>query len=490
MPDEVNHATPGQDTPPDTANAPSRKARILSELAFLRSAVLSTVAVLAVVAVLVVAIRDLTRAPIVLEEIGVTETLSKDGYSGLVTSNMLWDAIEDIRNFTGDSKKNVRIQTASRQLDVVEPGSGLSLQRITGVLRSLFNLPQTRIAGEFVCLASTCRNTEISLRIRIFSGDGTRVLSAGPIGDRTMEAYFNDTALALLEQEIDPLVAARYYYFDNFEDWQLDVARIATQLLLQRGPNAEEAATLLGFVALDNLDYDQAIALSTQAIEVGNDVRAQQPFWSRGAAAQDAVRAQSLLLQGQALSEKGFTLRDEDMQRQAIAVLDRAAALAPDYGFIRTAQARTMEGLNEFEKAEELYRMAVEVDRLDPYAWSDLGRARLVINKSEEAENDFRIARNLAPDDPFLVYYHATDQSLDEALAEAKLWARNAPDDPQAWGFWLDLLDEKWYSDAELLCARPNGSVAELVAVASEIAPLEAREEAAFFAQDACDWSP
>lgn len=136
------------------SEGPSRRERIVASLASLRSVLLSTVAFLGLAAVLIVTVRDLTRAPVVLEEISVPGPLREQGYTGLVASNLLWDAIEDIRNFTGDSKKRVRIQTASRQLDVVEPGSGLSLQRLTQVLRALFNLPQTRIAGEFACPVS------------------------------------------------------------------------------------------------------------------------------------------------------------------------------------------------------------------------------------------------------------------------------------------------------------------------------------------------
>lgn len=479
----------GKTTRPETANRPSRKERLLNELVFLRSALLSSFAVLAVIAVLVVAVRDLTRAPVVLEEIGVTEALSKQGYSGLVTSNMLWDAIEDIRTFTGDRKKNVRIQTASRQLDVVEPGSGLSLQRITRVLRSLFNLPQTRIAGEFVCLASACTHDEMALRIRIFSGDGTRIITDGPMDGRTMEDYFHDTALRLLEQEIDPLVAARYFYFNKSENWQADTTRISTELLLKRGKNAEEAATLLGRVAMDEQEYDKAIARSEEAIWIGDDVRSQQRFWSRSGENHKVIRAQSLLLQGQALSEKGFILGDTEMQEQALDVLAEAGTLAPDYGFIRTAQARTLEDLGDYDAAVELHQAAAKMDKLDPYAWGELGRALLAADKSIEAEESFEVARNLAPDDLFLVHYYATDQSLDEALAGAKLWVNDAPDNPQAWDLWLDILDEKWFSGDDNLCAVPNGSVAELLTVASEIAPFETLENVDFYVQERCGLS-
>lgn len=489
MPDGNQEIAANTDESPAPTKIPSRRERILTNLAFLRSGLLSTVAVLAVVSMLVVAIRDLTRAPIVLEEIGVTESLSQEGYTGLVASNMLWDAIEEIRSFTGDSKQNVRIQTASRELDVVEPGSGLSLQRITKVLRSLFNLPQTRIAGEFVCLESTCAHDDMSLRIRIFTGDGTRVISAGAIAGRTMEDYFHDTALNLLEEEIDPLVAARYYYFETSEDWEAYAVKISTALLLQRGEDAEEAATLLGFAALNRQEYDQALAYSAEAIDVGDELQRQQGFWARRNDDWNAVRAQSLLLQGQALSEKGYFLEQSEMQLQAMDLFEQAAELAPDYGFIRTAQARTLEDLQQYDEAIEFYRMAMQADKLDPYAWSELGRALLAVNAPEEAAVNFRIAKSLAPDDPFLVRYYATDQNIDEALADARLWATGTPQDPEAWGFWLDVLDEKLFLGDENSCDRPYGSVVELLTTAIAIAPVEAREDADAFAYSVCGWT-
>ncbi|MFK7879409.1 hypothetical protein [Roseobacter sp.] len=471
------------------ANGPSLKDRILANLVFLRSAVLSVFTVLAVIAILVIAARDLARTPIVLEEIGVPETLNKEGYNGLVASNMLWDAIEDIRHFTGDNKKNVRIQTASRQLDIVEPGSGLSLQRITQVLRSLFNLPQTRIAGEFVCLTSGCTHSELSLRIRVFSGEGTRVISAGPIEDLSMEDYFHETALHLLEEEIDPLVAARYDYFDGYEGWKANAVRISTELLLQRGPGAEEAAALLGVIALDDQDYDLAYERSVNAIEVGDDLRRRESFWSRNAAHHDSVRAQSLLLQGEALSELGYELDDGEILLEAMDVLEQAARLAPDEGFIRTVQAQTLQSLGQYDEAIDYFKQAVDVDILDPYAWSDLGRAQLDMDRSEDAEINFETARNLAPYDMYLVHYHATDHSLDKALNQAKRLATNAPDDLQTWDFWLDMLDEKLYDTNAEICDGDGGSVADLVAVASEIAPIEALQSVEFYAKDTCDWS-
>ncbi|MEP1612776.1 MAG: hypothetical protein ABJL72_12780 [Roseobacter sp.] len=158
---------------------PKRRERIAADLAVLRSTGFSLVIILGVLAIGTVTARDLTQAPVVLEEITVTEDFEKDGLSGLVISNMLWDEIEHIRNQTGkQNKKTVRIQTASRQLDVVAPGSGLSLQRVTQVLRSLFNLPQTRIAGEIACPVRGCTAEEMALTLRIFSGSGTRIIEA------------------------------------------------------------------------------------------------------------------------------------------------------------------------------------------------------------------------------------------------------------------------------------------------------------------------
>lgn len=455
----------------EAVKKPSRREQAIDGLAFLRSGLLSTIVVLAIVAAMVVTIRDLTRTPVVLEEIGVPETLTKKGYTGLVASNMLWDAIEDIRTTTGDSKKRVRIQTASRQLDVVAPGSGLSLQRTTQVLRSLFNLPQTRIAGEFVCATSACNQDDLVLSIRVFTGEGTKIVSAGSIGEREMSDYFHDTALSLLQQEIDPLVAARYHYTVGGDTWRENAVRLSTEILVQRGSNAEEAATLLGRIAWDDQEYELALARSYDAIDVGDEVHSKRWFWSRNRDNENAIRAQTLLLQGMSLSGIGETKDDEDFYWQAIEVLEQARSYAPKDGLIATEQGWIMWQLGENADSAQYYREAAQLDKLDPYAWVDLAHALLDLEERDEAEKSFQVARNLAPENMLLVHYHATDSSFDEALSTAEEWAKEYPEDYQAWDLWVDLLYDKSYDPDNTLCDPQNGPVAEFLRVSSDTAP-------------------
>lgn len=487
MRQKSSDASKRQETLPEPPIAPSRRERLFAELAHLRSALLSAALVLVVLALVIVVARDLSRTPVVLEEFGATEALTKEGYTGIVASNMLWDAMDNIRTDTGDKIKRVRIQTASQQLELVIPASGLSLQRITKVLRSLFNLPQTRITGEFVCKTSACLRAEMSLRIRIFTGEGTTVIPVGDISGQTMEEYFHDAAF-MLQQEIDPLVAARYLYWSNAENGLLEAIRISTELMLKRGQNAEEAATFLAEMALIDGDSDVALEYVKKAKAVGDAVQSQQGFWSGNKAEHDLIRSATLLLHARVLAENPNTLHDSENWSQAVTLFEQATEKANDDSVIPWAQAWSTQARGDTKKAVALFERAVEMDKLNPYLRSDLGRALLRENRADEAKKEFIIARNLAPDDIILVHFLATEKTTDEGLMEAKYWVEDEPNNEEAWEYWQGVLSATYYYEDHThdFCDSRFGPVAELSAVAFQIAPRDVNENIQAFAQSFC----
>ncbi|MEO9649768.1 MAG: hypothetical protein ABJ360_00630 [Roseobacter sp.] len=393
---------------------PKRRERIAADLAVLRSTGFSLVVILGVLAIGTVTARDLTQAPVVLEEITVTEDFEKDGLSGLVISNMLWDEIEHIRNQTGkQNKKTVRIQTASRQLDVVAPGSGLSLQRVTQVLRSLFNLPQTRIAGEIACPVRGCTAEEMALTLRIFSGSGTRIIEASPIGRNTMREYLQQTALRLMEEEIDPLVAAWYYYYTAPEGWEVQARAIATQTMVARDRHSEEAMTLLGYLDMDHGEWQIAIDRASAAILLGDDIRNERSLRQRIKSMVfkndfDAVRAETYFLQGIANARL-------DQHEEAIDSYLIAQALAPETSVIKVDHAFSLLKMNENQAASDLLSEAVLQDPSDPYTWTPWGEALENQGNTAEADVKREIGVALAKDDPWF-YFDSGLWSLDYAL--------------------------------------------------------------------------
>lgn len=482
---DLKAGTVAEDPLPEVA--PKRREKLAENLSVLRSATISIVAILGVLAVLIVTIRDLSRAPVVLEEIGVTEVMTKDGYTGLVLSNMLWDEIEGIRKSTGTGKKNVRIQTAASQLDVVEPGSGLSLQRVTQVLRSVFNFPQTRISGEFTCPVSACAPSELSLTLRIFSGEGTNVIPVGPIGKQPMQDYIHHTAVQLMQDEIDPLVAAWYYYNTRPQNW-VDMARgIAMGLRWQEGPKSEEALTLLGAIALEFGTVDEAMAFGAEAVRIGDEIRASRAPWQRILAVFrddgfDIVRADSLSLQAE-------TLLRTEQYGEAMDLLEQALSHAPNNALIMSNYAFSLFQNGQVDQALDYMREAVMQDADNPYMWLDWGDAYDWSGHPDEAMKKREIAASLGWDDLWVQYY-AGFLHIDNALYEARLWAERAPDRPEPWAFWSDMLVEKKLIDPNGFCDDSNGPMSEFLSVAYDRGQPYALENANDLAGEHCGWAP
>lgn len=483
---------------------PTRRERVASDLAVLRSTVISTIIVLGILAAIVVTIRDLTRTPVVLEEIGVPEALQKEGYTGLVMSNMLWDQIEEIRTTTGTGKKTVRIQTASRQLDVVEPGSGLSLQRVTQILRSVFNFPQTRIAGEFICPQRACTPDELALTLRIFSGDGTRVIRSGPLGQQHMQDYMSHTALRLMELEIDPLTVAWYHYYTETEDWEAETIKLATQVMQRRGPDlerdpkAEEAVTVLGWMALYDLNPDRALVLSKDAEKVGDEIQHARSLPRKIAAlfiddGSAAIRADTLTLRAHALEHQAYALEGgnnyegaREKYAGAQKLYAQAVDLAPEAATIRTDYARILGWLDDPQAALAQFQAAAARDPLNPYIYTDWADTLEDAENLDESARMREIALALAPKDAW-VALAAKATTLDEELSYAKVSASEAPQDYDAWIHWSDLL---WVKNETFDSNTCDGPVAEYVSSARTYAPDEALNDALFLAKEICGYVP
>ena len=373
MPDnqfiEVSYGNVTLAAPAPKPPSKPRRERFVEWLVFLRSLTINVVVIGSIIAVLAVTARDLFRQPVIIEEIGLPKALTDRGYSGTVAAHRLWDAIQNIQDNSGTAKPQTTLLTSSRQLDVVEPGTGISLQGLTQMLRAVFGLKQTRIAGEVICLDPDCSAKSLALRLRVLTGDGMEVVSAGPVGNQTIEAYFNRSALMLLE-EIDPYVVAAYHY--DRPDNQEQSIIIARNLVARDHKHAAWAANMIANHEQESGKFNDAVLWYKRSIKLAEDSK----------------------MTGFALPWYGWgnLLRSNGVLDEAIDKYARAAEVDPHFALSWYNLGVTLGDLGDHQQAIDKFSRATDENPNFSSAWLGWGVSLAKLGRHEEAVEKFRRA--------------------------------------------------------------------------------------------------
>lgn len=348
------------------------KATVVDWLQFIRSALFNGMVIAAILAVVLVTAKDILRQPVIIEQFGLPESLSQRGLSGTVTANRVWDAMIEIQNAAGTQKETRSVLAESRQLDVVEPGTGVSLKNASQMMRELFGIEQTRIAGEVICGTDRCDWDDLNIRLRVFSEGRMHVIDSGPTGDRRPEALFHELALQALEI-VDPYIVAAYR-FSSLED-RAEAVKIANHLVDSGHPQAAWAANLLGNHEQANGRHLAAIDWFERAVRMSYDL-GQRDF--------------ALPHYG-----KGNSLLALNRNLEALAAFEQSIALDPDFSLPHFGKGHALMALKQFQDAAPVFRNAVRMEPSQAAHWSALGNALQVIEGPEVALEHLRRAVRL-----------------------------------------------------------------------------------------------
>jgi len=392
-----------------------RKQQVLDWMQFIRSALVNGVIIGAIVAVLVFTVRDIYRQPVIIEKFALPDELTERGFSGAVTAHRVWDAMTVIQQEAGTLKQTQSLLAESRQLDVVEPGTGLSLRSLTQMLRSLFGIEQTRIAGEFVCAEESCGWEQQSLRLRVFTEGRMHIVNSGPVAGRQPDDLFRQTALDAL-RIIDPYVYAAFL-FARDEIQHGAAVEIANELVDKGHSQGAWAANLLGNHAQGEGRHEDAIKWFEESILLADDIgprRFALPHYGRG---------------NSLLALKKYDLALEAFE-QAIKHDKRYAS--PHYG-----RGQTLMAMKDFPRAAEAFRKASELDRSDAAHWAGLGDAMKQLEDPVDAighlQRAVRLNENFTPARLALGRLLLEQEHYDEALKHLKLVVTIDPGNAQGY---------------------------------------------------------
>lgn len=294
---------------------------------------------------------EVWRPTTVLEPISVPKFLADKGLTGEVVAHRLWEAISAIEERAASVNEDSRFQTLSRQIDVVEPGTGLSIQGLARIVRRVLNLHETRVGGEIVCTweNGTCADA-LQLQLRVIREDRVSVIGPRPLSD--WDAAFHDNAVDVL-RITNPYVLAVYFDKTNREAEALATAR---GIVRDGHPDRDWAYGLLGYLENRHKRYREAIRYLTAALKLARDQ-------SDNAMAVVAYNLGDVYMRA---NRADTGLRGPERISTAIAYFEQASSLRGDYLEAVLAMSKAYTFRKDYDIADWYARQAMGIDPDNP----------------------------------------------------------------------------------------------------------------------------
>ena len=354
--------------PPDTRSSTGgieRLERASRALSAIRNILISVAALALILGFVAGFAIELSRDEFLIEPIALPKAVSDRGYSPEVAAHRIMDAIEAIQQEATTFKVRGEVLPESRVIDLAVPGVELSLKSIVRYMRAFFGLPETRIAGEFVCGDANCGREQMSLRLRVWQ-DEVRIIRLEALGNDSEDSYFAQAAEKVL-LHTDPFVIASLYY-------RKDEARalgIAQQLIREDHRDKRWALNLIGLIHYNDDGFEAALAWYKKATEVDPDFAIAYSNWgnalsalgNHGGAVEKYRKAVALDPDyATAYLNWGAVLAKQDDNAGAIDKFQRAIDIKPNYATAYANWGSALAKLGDYSGAIEKYQAAVAID--------------------------------------------------------------------------------------------------------------------------------
>ena len=331
---------------------------------------------LGIVAVIIVIIClvlwELRREVTLIEPIEMPKRLADAGYTPHVVANQLMGNLLFIYESVKTISPNLAIVTT--RPDIIVPGTGFTIRKITGYLQSILHDPTTRITGE---VTEKDGNLQFNLRI-----NGRHIEIPEP-SHKELSACLTHAIHAVLRETNNHVLAT--YLFFNEDNRNLEAARKEVVRVIATAPEKSEqkaqAYSLYGMILNEQKDFDEAIDMLNKALSIN---RREPSFF---------------LNLANALYQKG-------KGDEAIKNLRKAIELDPRYAPAYPNLATYIYALHhDGKEATKYLRKAIELNPKDVTAYHHLGIILNILGNRDEAIENLRQAIELDPGYA-IAYYH------------------------------------------------------------------------------------
>ena len=370
-------------------------------LGTLRNMLLSLAVVIAIAALLIGLVIEVFRDDLVIEPIALPKAVSDLGYSPEVAAHRIMDAIHDIQRIARTEKAKGTVLPESRSIDLAVPGVDLTLKNIARYIRSFLDLPENRVAGEFVCREWSCSRSNLKLRLRVWQ-DTVYMISLKELGESEEDEYFSYAAERLL-LHVDPFIVASML----FETDKARARDVAIQLVRDGHRDKKWALNLIGLIEFDRENYASAAKFHEAATIIDPNFVIAHINWGvalnalrdrEGAIAKyqkvieiDPENATAYNNWGVLLDAQGDRTGAVEKYRQAIKIDPEHALAHTNLGAILRAQGKHADAIEKFKEA-------IKIDPGNAIAYNNWGVALKDQGAYEEAIAKYRESIEIDPE--------------------------------------------------------------------------------------------
>ena len=308
--------------------------------------------------------KELNKDTVIIEPFQVPLELERQNITGQAIVNKLIDQIEIIKenadtNYQGLDFKPILFDS---QLEIVIPGSGISLKSLLQGVKNFLGKKQTRITGEIVM-----NNKKLVLTIRVF-GEPSKSFS-GELDD--MDRILQDASRYILKYTQPYILAYDLYY--NYRDNKEEALEMI-QYTLTHEPKDDDpmAYTLDGYIKWDEKDFEESIKLYKKAIELNPKYTDAYNGW-------------------------GYSLYEQKKFNEASAIYRKALTIDPNNKYSFHYMGMNYEAQDKMDSADMMYKKTIKSDPGYPDVYTDYGNFLKKQKKYEEAREMFEKLVELTP---------------------------------------------------------------------------------------------
>lgn len=341
--------------------------------------------------------KELNKDTVIIEPFQVPLDLEKQNITGQAIVNKLIDQIEDIKSHADTAYKNFNVTPLfyDTQLEIVIPGSGISLKSLLQNVKNFLGRKQTRITGEVVL------NKKLYLTIRV-QGEPSKTFS-GELDD--LDNILSDAAKYVLKFT-QPYILAFYLYYNygNNKEEALEMIRYS----LTHSPKDDDpmAYTLWGYITWEDGDFDESIKYYKKAIELDPKYIDAYNGWAyslfdegKYEEAEEIFKKAYKLDPNYAYTSHywGMNMEAQGKIDSAVMMYEKAIELDPSYDDVHTSYGNTLYKQNKYDEAIDHFDKAIELNPVSATAYSGLANVYYKQNKYPEALDMFKKSIELNP---------------------------------------------------------------------------------------------
>lgn len=342
---------------------------------------------------------EINKETVIIETFQVPADLEKQNITGQAVVNKLLDQIEIIKSNADTSYKKLDVKPTSydSQLEMVIPGSGISLKSLLQNLKTYLGKNQTRISGEIVL-----SNQKLNLTIRVL-GKPSKTFS-GNLED--LDKLLKDAAEYILKYT-EPYLLAYYLYYNYDQNNKEDVLDMI-KFTLSHPPADDDAMayTLDGYIKEDEENYEDAIKLYKKALEIDPKYVDAYNGWAYSLYEMNKLDS-AISLYNISLGIDpaysytyyylGLVFIKQDKFQEGFDLLDKSIKLNPNDVDIYEDYGRALIKLKQYDKAIDILDKAINLDTRTFESHCLKGTAQYELKNYEEAIKDFQFSINENP---------------------------------------------------------------------------------------------